>query len=139
MSSLKARRSSASSSSRRSIPSSEAWPPPDKSTPLGAAVVRVGPPFEDVQGDQLVDELAGRLLTHTHGRGEVREPGSGKRKVRINRHMTGSKVRPPSRLAQQALDWPFVRILMAHGNPITEDARGTLRTACRWMLAAQEG
>ena len=57
---------------------------------------------------------------------------------RLLRLLTKDRTRA-ARALQQALDWPFVRILMAHGDPITEDARGTLRTACRWMLAAQEG
>lgn len=35
---------------------------------------------------------------------------------------------------EEVLDWPFERILMAHGTPIERGGKDVLRAACRWLL-----
>ncbi|MEL6544533.1 MAG: hypothetical protein AAFQ82_07890 [Myxococcota bacterium] len=37
---------------------------------------------------------------------------------------------------KRILDWPFERIIMAHGDVVEADARQTLERACHWMLKA---
>jgi hypothetical protein len=35
---------------------------------------------------------------------------------------------------QQVLDWPVQQVVMAHGRPVTSDAKGFLKRAFRWLI-----